>query len=170
MSKEFIISLVCIVLLLGGAAAKIGYDQHKLAEERQQADAHKLSVLEARDRALSQIKKIASTRADDARTAGLSPDGKGQSPTAADGGGQAPAVAASTATTDDPAIRDFAARAKISSVLLGSPKIVVIDKREYEEGAEIALPGGRRGRIREIADEGVTLDCEGRHYHIAARR
>lgn len=172
MSKEFIISLVCIFLLVVGGAAKIGYDQHKLAEERWQADAHKLAILESRDRAHAQIKKIAGVRADDARTAGLSSaDDKSQKP-AGGAGGAKPAAAATpaVAAADDSAIRDFAARAKISSVLLGSPKIVVIDKHEYEEGSEIALPGGRHGHISEIAEEGVTLNYEGRSYHIVAWR
>lgn len=169
-SKAFAFTLACIVLLALGGAAKVYFDHQRVTEDRQKTDSQRLAFLEAREKAATQLRKIAAGRVEDERalTAPASP----QKPT--DGAAPVQTAASAPAATpapspDDAPVREFVARARISSLLLGAPRIVIIDKREYEEGDDIALPNGRRGKISEIGEEGVTLHWEGRGYRIPRR-
>jgi hypothetical protein len=46
---------------------------------------------------------------------------------------------------------------KISSILLGNPSIVVINKKNYEEGADLPLPNGKALKIASIKEDRVML-------------
>jgi hypothetical protein len=173
MNKDSVIGLVCLVTLLGAGAAKFGFDRHRSVQERAQLEAGKPAMFAARDRALAEIKKIGEARATDNRAVeGSFATNAGSQPAETV---KTPVVAKPLASvvpppaSDDPEIQEYAAHAKISSLLLGDPRLVVIDKREYEVGSEIVLPRGRRGRIAEIAEDGVRVSYDGRSYRIVRR-
>lgn len=46
---------------------------------------------------------------------------------------------------------------KVSSILLGSPNLAVINKKSYEEGSDLRLPNGKSLKVKAIKDEGVML-------------
>jgi len=171
MNKEFLVCLVCVVLIGAGWGGQVGWQRYQVAQKKQAAEkAAQVPLLKAREQMLAQIQQVKESRAGDdhVAAAGTSP---AAAPTTAPGGNAAAGKpAAPTPAPEDVEMKDFLAHARLSSILLGSPKIVVINKKSYEEGEEVALPSGHRAKVSEIREDGVTLTREGRAYQLLAKR
>lgn len=57
---------------------------------------------------------------------------------------------------------------KITSILLGDPAIVIINKTDYSVGSPLALPGGKTLQITRIDEGGVTLAGGAETFHLDA--
>lgn len=57
---------------------------------------------------------------------------------------------------------------KVTSILLGEPSIVIIDKKDYGVGDTLPLPGGKKAQVAAINEAGVTLTCEHENFHLDA--
>ncbi len=56
---------------------------------------------------------------------------------------------------------------KVTSIMPGQPGIVIIDKKEYTEGENLALPkGGKRVQIIKVQDSGVLLAYNGLSFRL----
>lgn len=57
---------------------------------------------------------------------------------------------------------------KVSSILLGDPAIVIINKKEYSVGDSLPLPGGKALPVTAIQEDGISLAANGETFHLAA--
>lgn len=56
---------------------------------------------------------------------------------------------------------------KVSSIMPGQPGIVIIDKKEYAEGDQLALPrGGKQLQIAKVRDDGILLAYNGLTFRL----
>lgn len=57
---------------------------------------------------------------------------------------------------------------KVSSIMPGQPGLVIIDKKEYQEGDQLPLPhGGKRLQIARVRDDGILLAYNGLTFRLA---
>ncbi len=56
---------------------------------------------------------------------------------------------------------------KVSSIMPGQPGLVIIDKKEYQEGDQLPLPrGGKRLQIAKVRGDGVLLAYNGLTFRL----
>ncbi len=91
--------------------------------------------------------------------------------------GVAPARTAAVPAAPNPPADQQAARTeidnalhglKVTSILLGDPAIVIINKSEYSTGDPLNLPGGKTLQVTGITEDGVALGYNGMAFHLAA--
>lgn len=57
---------------------------------------------------------------------------------------------------------------KVTSIMLGEPSLVIINKKDYSVGDTLALPGAKDVKVAAIDEAGVTLSCRGENFHLDA--
>jgi hypothetical protein len=63
-------------------------------------------------------------------------------------------------------IQDQLKTLKVSSILLGSPSLAIINKKSYEEGGDLPLPNGKMLKIAAIKNDVVVLAYGGQTFQI----
>ena len=68
------------------------------------------------------------------------------------------------------AVENFVRQAQLSAVMLGKPAIAVINRKDYEVGQEIIVPGGSRLSVTIIDRDSVHLRWQDRDFTIALQK
>lgn len=157
MNKELTICFVCVAVLGAGWLGTTLYQKQQVEQAAKIEQVRKSSYAKAMEEARATAKAVADNRAKDNADAGLKP------------GQPAAGTTSPTAPAASPEVETFLASAKLTGVMLGEPSIAIINKKEYEPGAEITLPNGRRLRVQTIAEESVTFFDGTRVYRLARK-
>lgn len=65
-----------------------------------------------------------------------------------------------------PAAEKWINEGRLTSTLMGTPRLAVINKREFQVGQRVGLPGGLGMSLKQIEDGFVIFEGEGYHFKM----
>lgn len=148
MKKDFIICICAVVIGVCGWIGSKEYDRYqarKFIHEQAAAAIVAKNQLEAEKAKLVQENKVKAQHAIEAT-----------------------AVARKeTMAVERKQVENELAGCKLSSIMLGAPSIAIIDKKGYEPGGQVPLPGGRTLTVSSIGSDSVQLSDGQQAYRLA---